>query len=372
LIHRSEYKFSALAAKLLFVIKIRLTWVSRMATTLLELGSKGISCPRAGVYIDPWESVDRAVITHIHSDHARPGCGQYLIHHDSAVMLQHRLGNVSFQSVGYGEQVIINGVSISLHPAGHMLGSAQVRVEYNGEVWCVSGDYKLQDDTFSAAFEPVRCNVFITESTFGLPVYKWLPQQSVYEEIALWWKENRMLGKASVLTGYALGKMQRLIANVLPLAGENFGDAAVFAHGAVFNINEKLRSAGFRLPYVAYAGSASKAELAGALVLAPPLAARSSWLKRFEPFSLGHCSGWMAVRGAKNRSAVDRGFVLSDHADWSGLNETVIATGAERVLVTHGFTDVFARWLNEKGIEAQEVKTRYGDEQLEQAEGAAV
>jgi putative mRNA 3-end processing factor len=342
-----------------------------MATALLELGRRGIYCPRAGVYIDPWEPVDRAIITHVHSDHARPGCGNYLVHHDSVVMLQHRLGEVSFQSVDFGKPVILNGVSVSLHPAGHMLGSAQVRVEYGGEAWCVSGDYKLQDDNFSAAFEPVRCHVFVTESTFGLPVYKWPSQQEVYEQIALWWKENRVLGKSSVLTGYAIGKMQRIIANVLPLAGEQFGEARVFAHGAVFNINEKLRAAGFRLPYVGYAGSAARAEFAGALILAPPLAGRSSWLKRFEPYSLGHCSGWMAVRGAKNRSAVDRGFVLSDHADWNDLNETVANTGAERVFVTHGFTDVFARWLNEKGVRAQEVTTHYGDELVEQTEGSS-
>jgi putative mRNA 3-end processing factor len=340
-----------------------------MASTLLELKSNGIYCPKAGVYIDPWEPVDRAIITHVHSDHARPGSGHYLVHSDSVVMLQHRLGDVSYQAVGYDEKISINGVDFSLHPAGHMLGSAQVRVEYNGEVWCVSGDYKLQDDGFCAPFEPVRCHSFITESTFGLPVYKWGPQQRLYEEIASWWEENRMLEKACVLTGYSLGKMQRLITNVLPLTESHPGK--VFAHGAVFNINEKLREAGFKLPVIPYAGSADKNDLRGALILAPPISVHSSWLKRFEPYSLGHCSGWMTVRGAKNRSAVDRGFAISDHADWNDLNQTVTATGAERVFVTHGFTDVFARWLNEKGIEAREVKTRYGDEQVEQNEGAA-
>jgi putative mRNA 3-end processing factor len=338
--------------------------------TLLELKTNGIYCPQAGVYIDPWEPVDRAIITHVHSDHARPGSKHYLIQSDSAVMLQHRLGNVSFQTVEYKETITINGVHFSLHPAGHMLGSAQVRVEYNDEVWCVSGDYKLQDDAFSAPFEPVRCNSFVTESTFGLPVYKWAPQQKIYEEIALWWKENRLLEKASVLTGYSLGKMQRLIVNVLPLAADIIGEAKVFAHGAIFNINEKLREAGYKLPHIPYASNADKSDLRCALILAPPLAVHSSWLKRFEPYSLGHCSGWMTVRGAKNRSAVDRGFALSDHVDWNDLNDTVAATGASQIFVTHGYTDVFAKWLNEKGITAREVKTRYGDEQVEQNEAA--
>lgn len=341
-----------------------------MVGALLELKSNGIYCPKAGVYIDPWEPVDRAIITHVHSDHARPGSKHYLVHHDSVVMLRYRLGEVSFQSVDYGEEFVINGVKFSLHPAGHMLGSSQVRVEYGGEVWCVSGDYKLQDDGFSKPFEPVLCHAFVTESTFGLPVYKWAPQEKLYEEIAGWWKENQLIEKASVLTGYSLGKMQRLIANVVPLIQNDGGK--VFAHGAIFKINEKLKEAGFKLPPIGYASEANKSDTRGALILAPPLAVNSPWLKRFEPCSLAHCSGWMTVRGAKNRSAVDRGFALSDHADWNDLNDTVEATGAERVFVTHGFTDVFSKWLNEKGIAAREVKTRYGDEQVEQNEAAIV
>src|SRR5689334_3095118 len=205
-----------------------------MASTLLELTSNGIFCPTAGVFIDPWEPVDRAIITHVHSDHARPGSRHYMVHDDSVVLLRHRLGEVSVQSVPYGEVVNINGVSFSLHPAGHMLGSAQVRVAYHDEVWCVSGDYKLEDDNFSKPFETIRCNVFVTESTFGLPVYKWPSQQNVYEEIATWWKENKLQGKTSVLTGYSLGKMQRLIVNVLPLLTDGSDKSKVYAHGAVF------------------------------------------------------------------------------------------------------------------------------------------
>jgi putative mRNA 3-end processing factor len=342
-----------------------------MSSQLLQFTSSGIFCPDANIYIDPWKPVDRAIITHAHSDHARVGNKQYLAHKDSGSILRLRLGeDISLQTVDYGEVVTINGIKFSLHPAGHIIGSAQVRVERNGEVWVAGGDYKVQDDKVSVPFEIVRCNTFITESTFGLPIYKWPAQKFVMNEILEWWKQNQLEGKASVLMGYALGKMQRLLVNLQLFPGrrppERFAEVGpVFAHGAVFNVNQRLRDAGHDLPYVAFASDIEKKLFRDALIVAPPSALGSLWLKRFEPYSTGYCSGWMAVRGAKNRRAIDRGFVLSDHADWNDLNVTIRETGAERVFVTHGFTDAFARWLNEKGIEAHEVKTEYGDEQEE-------
>lgn len=331
-----------------------------MPGQLLQFTSSGIYCPDAGIYIDPWKPVDKAIITHAHSDHARIGNKSYLAHNDSEAILRLRLGeDISLQTVDYNEPVVINGIKFSLHPAGHILGSAQIRVERNGEVWVASGDYKIEDDGFSAPFETVKCNAFITESTFGLPIYKWPTQRQVMDEILGWWKQNQLEGKASVLMGYALGKIQRLIVNLQPFIGP------VFAHGAVFNVNQRLRDAGYQLPLIQFASDIEKKMFRDALILAPPSALGSLWLKRFEPYSTGYCSGWMAVRGAKNRRAIDRGFVLSDHADWNDLNTAIAATGAERVFVTHGFTDTFARWLNEKGLEAHEVKTEYGDEQEE-------
>jgi putative mRNA 3-end processing factor len=330
-----------------------------MPSQLLQFTSSGIFCADAGVYIDPWKPVDRAIITHAHSDHARFGNKRYLAHKDSESILRLRLGDIELQTVDYGEAFNINGIKFSLHPAGHIIGSAQVRVERSGEVWVASGDYKIQDDGFSAPFELVKCNTFITESTFGLPIYKWPAQKLVMNEIREWWQQNQVEGKASVLMGYALGKMQRLIVGLQPFIGP------VFAHGAVFNVNEKLREAGFDLPTVGFASDIEKKLFRDALILAPPSALGSPWLKRFDPYSTGYCSGWMTVRGAKNRRAIDRGFVVSDHADWNDLNGTIAATGAGKVYVTHGFTDTFARWLNEKGIEAHEVKTEYGDEQEE-------
>lgn len=326
---------------------------------LLTFTSSSIYCAAANVHIDPWKPADFAIITHAHSDHAKPGCKHYLAHKDSASILRLRLGNdISLQTVDYGEKFSINGVQFSLHPAGHVIGSAQIRVEHKGEVWVASGDYKVQDDYFSAAFEPVRCHTFITESTFGLPIYKWRPQREVMNDIREWWKENQLQDKASVLMGYALGKMQRLVKNLQPF------DQKVFAHGAIFNVNEQLRAAGYDLPYIPRVTSdIDKKEYRGALILGTSSSLNTPWLKRFEPYSTGYCSGWMAVRGAKNRRSVDRGFVLSDHADWNELNWAVAETGAEHVYVTHGYTDTFARWLNEKGIEAHEVKTSYGDEE---------
>lgn len=298
-------------------------------------------------------------LPHAHSDHARAGCKHYLAHKDSESILRLRLGeDISLRTVEYGEKFFIHGVQFSLHPAGHVIGSAQIRVEHKGEVWVASGDYKVQDDKFSAAFEPVKCHTFITESTFGLPIYKWRPQQEVMDDIKAWWKQNQLQGKASVLMGYALGKMQRLIKNLQPF------DQPVFAHGAIFNVNERLRAAGFDLPYIPFVTKdIDKKEYRGALILATSSSLNTPWLKKFEPYSTGYCSGWMAVRGAKNRRSVDRGFVLSDHADWNELNYAITETEAERVYVTHGYTDTYARWLNEQGIEAHEVKTKYGDEE---------
>lgn len=330
--------------------------------TLLQFTGKSIYCARAGVHIDPWTPVDRAIITHAHSDHARPGCRHYLAHQDSAAILRLRLGeDISLQTVRYNEAFSINGVTFSLHPAGHIIGSAQVRVAYGGEVWVVSGDYKTEQDGVAAAFEPVPCHRFITECTFGLPVYHWQPQQQVFEEINDWRDRNTAQGITSVLMGYALGKMQRLLHHCARPGEE------LWAHGAVYNVQERLRAAGVSLPPVKLlTRDISREQLKGRTVLAPPSANGSAWIRRFGNYATGYCSGWMALRGAKNRRAVDRGFVLSDHADWQGLNTAVKATGAEKVYATHGYTSIFSRWLQEQGIAAAEVQTMYGAEEEEQ------
>lgn len=326
---------------------------------LLKFTDKGMYVPAADVYIDPWRAVNRALITHGHSDHARSGSSAYLTHQHSIPILKKRLGNLNYQGVEYGETIDINGVKFSFHPAGHVLGSAQIRIEHKGEVWVASGDYKLQNDGVCAPFEPVKCNTFITESTFGLPVYNWMPQQEVFNEINEWWAKNAEQGRCSIIYAYSLGKAQRILQHVNQQIGP------VFVHGAVAGMNEAYADAGIALnPYTKVSADIDKSHYRKALIIAPSSADASPWMKKFEPYSTAFASGWMAVRGNRRRLAADRGFVLSDHADWAELNAAVKATEATQVLVTHGFTDTFARWLCENGYDARAVKTEYAGEQL--------
>ncbi len=327
---------------------------------LLEFTPKGIHCPQADVYIDPWRPVRRALITHGHADHARWGHDHYLCTKSAKPVMRYRLGPVDIETVEYGEKVTINGVQFSFYPAGHIIGSAQIRVEYKGEVWVASGDYKTEDDGISEAFEPVKCHAFITESTFGLPVYEWQPQAGIFEDINAWWRKNKEEGKTTLLAGYSLGKAQRL------LHGLDTSIGKIYTHGAVENTNEVLRKQGIPLPEtIRVTRNIKKKEYPGHLVIAPPSAIQSAWAKKFRPYSTGIASGWMGLRGTRRRRSADRGFVLSDHADWNGLNEAIKATGAEHIFVTHGYTDVFAKWLNEQGYNAAEVKTEYGEEEAE-------
>lgn len=327
---------------------------------LIEFTNKGLFCPQGQFYIDPWKPVDRAIITHAHSDHARWGSKYYLCHHLTRPILQLRLGDNQYESVEWNEPVMMNGVKISLHPAGHIIGSSQIRVEYGGEVWVVSGDYKTENDGISGAFEPVRCHTFITESTFGLPIYKWKPQDEIFSDIKKWIAANNAAGKTSVLIAYSLGKAQRLLA---PLAETGL---PVYLHGAVHNVHEALVNSGFDLPAVQRViATTTKAETQGNIVIAPSGADGSSWIKKFSPYQVGVCSGWMQVRGNTRRRNADAGFALSDHADWDGLLQAVKATGAEKVFATHGFQASFSRYLTEQGIEAEEVKTEYGNDEEE-------
>ena len=272
-----------------------------------------------------------------------------------------RLGEINLESVEWNQTVNINGVVLSLHPAGHIIGSSQVRIEYNGEVWVVSGDYKTEHDGISGAFEAVRCDTFITESTFGLPIYKWKPQQEIFDEMAKWIGENISEGRNSVIIGYSLGKAQRILKSISSLTDK------VYVHGAIWNVHQCLVNSGIKLPAVTrITPEMNKNDFSNAVILAPPSADGSPWMKRFTPYRVGVCSGWMQVRGNVRRRNADAGFALSDHADWEGLLNSVKATGAERVFVTHGFQSAFSRYLSENGIAAKEVKTEYGGEEEEQ------
>ncbi len=337
---------------------------------LLQLTERGLWCEPADLYIDPWAPVDRAVITHAHADHLRWGHQHYLVAEPGLGVAQHRLGSSyasRAEAVPYGSVTVHRGVKISLHPAGHILGSAQVRVEHAGEVWVVSGDYKTDVDATCAPWEPVRCHTFVTECTFGLPVYRWPAQSEVFAQINNWWQGNANAGRASLLYGYALGKAQRLLAGLDPSIGP------ILTHGAVETMTARYREAGISMPETQYA-TIDKRDPAWkrAIIVAPPGAAGTTWVRRFAPSAAAFASGWMTVRGARRRRGVDRGFVLSDHVDWPQLQNAISATGAERVWATHGFTGPVVRWLRERGYEADALSTRFEGERddapLEDAE----
>lgn len=330
-----------------------------MATTpLLEFTDKGIYCSKGKFYIDPWQPVDDAVITHAHSDHAYSGHKHYLAHHLSREVLLYRLGEINLQTIEYGETVYKNGVQITMYPAGHVIGSAQIRVESQGEVWVVSGDYKVEDDGVCTPFEPVRCHHFISECTFGMPVYKWKPQAQLFEDVNRWWRYNVENNLATVIVGYSLGKAQRILQNLDLSIGK------IYTHGVIENTNEALRRNGIILnPTERITPESNKEAVRKGIIIAPPSAVGTPWMRKFQPYSFGYCSGWMALRGAKRRRAADRGFILSDHADWDGLVSAIDATGCEKVYLTHGYTASFARYLAEIGFDAHEVHTLYGNDE---------
>jgi putative mRNA 3-end processing factor len=322
---------------------------------------EGLYCPPGDFYIDPWRPVARAVITHAHSDHARFGHGHYLAAQQAEGVLRTRLGDIDLQTLAYGERIVHNGVDVSLHPAGHVLGSAQVRLEHAGAVWVASGDYKVAPDKTCAAFEPVKCDVFITESTFGLPIYRWCPDDEIFADINGWWGRNVVAGRASVLTCYSFGKAQRALSGVDPSIGP------IIVHGAVEPLNRAYRAAGVELPPTQMVVDVKdKADLKRALVICPPSAAASPWMRRFgADAQTAFASGWMQLRGARRRGGYDRGFVLSDHADWPGLLGAIGATGAQRIIVTHGSVPVMVRYLTEQGLQAEGFDTEYGGDVVE-------
>lgn len=326
---------------------------------LITLTQAGLYCSQGDFYIDPWKPVARAILTHSHSDHAYRGSRSYLVASPGESIARIRLDTeADIQTRDYGRSTTIGGVKVSFHPAGHILGSAQVRVEYKGEIWVISGDYKLTPDATCTPFEPVKCHHFITEATFGLPIYRWPEPQVVFGEISKWWRRNREREKATVIFAYALGKAQRV------LNGIDRSIGPIYTHGSVERLTNAYRTAGVDLPPTTYAGSVTrKKDFIGSMIVAPPSAQGSTWLRRFGSISTGFASGWMMVRGARRQRAIDRGFVLSDHADWPELQRAIAATEAETVYVTHGFAPEVVRWLNENGMNAVPLKTRFvGDD----------
>ncbi|SHF99679.1 putative mRNA 3-end processing factor [Salegentibacter echinorum] len=327
-----------------------------MKTPLLVFDEKGIFCEQAGVYLDPWKPVDKAIISHGHADHSRWGHKKYITHHTNVPIIKHRLGDIKVSGVAWEETFTINGVTFSLHPAGHIIGSSQIRVAYKGEVWVFTGDYKDEVDGVATPFKPVKCHTFITECTFGLPAFKWQPQTEVFSEINNWWQQNKDEGTTSVIFGYSLGKAQRLLKHLDTSIGE------IFTHGAIENMTDVIRPLCEMPKTTRITRDTKKADLKGNIVVAPPSAHGSTWIKKMTPYITASASGWMTFRGARRRRAIDRGFVLSDHCDWTGLLKSIKATGAEKVICTHGYTDIFSRYLGELGYDARTEETQYEEE----------
>ncbi len=322
--------------------------------SLLQVTDKGLYCAAGDFYVDPCRGVERAIVTHAHSDHARPGSKLYLAADRGGHVLRHRLGpNVQIQLARFGERIDLNGVCVSLHPAGHLLGAAQVRIEYRGEVWVASGDYKTEADPTCDALEPVRCHTFITESTFGIPRFRWPAAETIFAEINDWWRANQAERKSSVLLAYPLGKAQRLLAGVNPAIGP------IFVHPQVARFNAAYKAVGVRLPSCQQPGPRSTHAGHGrALVIVSPGSSGTEWLRKFGACSTAMVSGWMQVRRPNPMNGVDRGFVLSDHADFEGLIATIRATEAERIWVTHGYTAELSQWLRDRGWLARAIPMR--------------
>jgi putative mRNA 3-end processing factor len=328
-------------------------------TDVIELRPEGLYCAAGDFHIDPWRPVPRAVITHAHADHARSGHGRYWAAAPGEGLLRLRLGReLDLNAVPYMEPVRFGSAQVSFHPAGHVLGSAQIRIKTDDGVWVVSGDYKRDPDPTCAAFEPVRCDTFITEATFALPVYRWPDPAQVMAEIDAWWRECAAAGRPAVLFCYALGKAQRVLAGLLAHRSET-----VYLHGAMTPLVAAYRDAGVTLvPTEPVSDQANDFDWRGRLVLAPPGAGGTPWMRRFRNPATGFVSGWMRIRGNRRRRGYDRGFVLSDHADWDGLLRSIHETGARRVLATHGHSDALVRVLREQGLSAGELGTAFEGE----------
>ncbi|PLC55405.1 DNA ligase-associated DEXH box helicase [Pollutimonas nitritireducens] len=325
---------------------------------LVQLRPEGLYCPAGDFHIDPWQPVARAVITHGHGDHAKAGMGEYYTTRAGLPILQWRLPHQVFHPYDYSEAFQLGHALVSFHPAGHVLGSAQVRIEVDGVTWVVSGDYKRQADPTCAPFEVVPCHTFITESTFGLPIYRWPDTSLVARDIVQWRDHCAARGQTAILYCYALGKAQRVLAEIMAHT-----DRAVLLHGAMAVGVDIYRRAGIpMIPTRLISEMPAASDFAGELVIAPPSAAGSSWLRRFRNAQQGFASGWMRVRGNRRRRNMDRGFVISDHADWPDLMSTIRQTGASRIIVTHGDTRALVRALKDVGIAAETLATQFGED----------
>jgi putative mRNA 3-end processing factor len=322
--------------------------------------SAGLCCKRGGFHIDPTHIVERALITHAHSDHARAGHGAVLATQETLDMMRLRYGDNfagATQAIRYGESVTMDGATVIFHPAGHVLGSAQIAVEAEGLRIVASGDYKDVADPTCAPFELVPCDVFITEATFALPVFR---HGNPDAEIAKLLRSVTLFRERAHLVGaYSLGKAQRVIA-LLRKAGYA---APIYLHGAIEKITNYYVERGIDLGELRLVRGAEKADLAGTITICPPSALNDLWTRRFPEPLAAFASGWMRVRARARQQGVTLPLVISDHADWDGLTATIAATGAGEIWVTHGQEDALVHWCTMRGLKARPLDiVGYGDE----------
>lgn len=329
------------------------------------MSAAGLFCPAGGFHVDPWGPAERALVTHAHSDHARRGSRSYLAHRHSIPVMRQRLGGGAvLQGIDYGVPLTLGEATVTLFPAGHVPGSAQIRISGRGQTWVFTGDYKLEADGVSVPFEPVACDVLVTESTFGLPIYRWPRQAAVVAEMVAWCAECHERGEIPIVLAYSLGKAQRVAAALAPYL-------PVFADPQVHAVNTALESAGVVLPRMSPLGAnPDRARVAHGLVIAPTISTSPPWLEVLAPVRTASVSGWMSVRAFRGRRGGGHGFVMSDHADWDGLNAAIAASGAKRVFTTHGYAEQLARRCRELGLEAEVLETRFSDEERAVAEEA--
>jgi putative mRNA 3-end processing factor len=343
------------------------------ADDLIVLTERGLYCKEGDFYIDPWKPVPYALVTHGHSDHAHFGSEKYLVQKSSLGIMKLRLGfNSEIETIPYGEKKRIGNVDVSFHPAGHILGSSQIRVQKDEQVWVFTGDYKRDPDPSCEPFEVVECDTLITEATFALPIYRWKPTSMVARDIYKWWMQNRERGWNSILCCYALGKAQRVLAELANLPElANTEEHPVYLHGAMERMIQVYRDAGIKMLPTLRTANLGKEKLKGQLILAPPSASGSTWTRKFEPYEVGFASGWMLIRGNRRRKAYDRGFVISDHSDWPSLLQTIRESKATRIIATHGDSETLSRYVQEEmGLIGEKLKTQYGiDEENEGEEG---
>jgi putative mRNA 3-end processing factor len=330
----------------------------------------GLCCKPGGFHIDPVRPVDRAVITHGHSDHARPGHGAVLATQETLDIMRLRYGDGfagATQAISYGEEIRLGGVSIKFHPAGHVLGSAQVAVTHGGVRIVASGDYKDVRDPTCTPFEVVPCDVFITEATFGLPVFR--HGDAACEVDKLLASVALFPDRAHLVGAYSLGKAQRVIA----LIREAGYGTPIYLHGAMAKVTQYYQSRGIALGELRPARGMKKADLAGTVTLAPPTAIADLWTRRFPDPVTAFASGWMRLRARARQRGVELPLVISDHADWDGLTRTIAATGAGEIWVTHGQEDALVHWCTTQGLVARPLAlVGYGDEDSEEDDAAAL